>query len=196
MTTYNVHIHREVLLTYGDVEADSLEDAASTARGFATGGADRIDDCEDLSARVELDDPARHQPLVTLDFPAGRQRKAAAKLLDSLKNVLDSYCYWLPRYGDKEAINSLMVKKAQAAIAEAETSGIRSEPSASALLAALKAVLPYAESEAESLYECWKRDGDLQIKDASDRCERAIENARAVIRETAAPGGKTQGGQP
>jgi hypothetical protein len=190
MTTYNVHIHREVLLTYGDVEADSPEDAASTARGFATGGADRIDDCEDLSARVELDDPARHQPLVTLDFPAGRQRKAAAKLLDSLKNVLDSYCYWLPRYGDKEAINSLMVKKAQAAIAEAETSGIRSEPSASALLAALKAVLPYAESERASLEQCWGRDDDARVKEELDRCDRALDQALAAILETLPPGHK------
>jgi hypothetical protein len=190
MTTYNVHIHREVLLTYGDVDADSPEDAASTARGFATGGADRIDDCEDLSARVELDDPARHQPLVTLDFPAGRQRKAAAKLLDSLKNVLDSYCYWLPRYGDKEAINSLMVKKAQAAIAEAETSGIRSEPSASALLAALKAVLPYAESERASLEQCWGRDDDARVKEELDRCDRALDQALAAILETLPPGHK------
>jgi hypothetical protein len=57
----------------------------------------------------------------------------------------------------------------------------RRRKAASRLLAALEAVLPYAEGEGESLYERWKRDGDLQIKDASDRCGRALDQARAAI---------------
>jgi hypothetical protein len=49
------------------------------------------------------------------------------------------------------------------------------------LLAALAAILPYAENESRSLYECWKRDGDKAMKEALDACERAIAQARAVV---------------
>ena len=49
------------------------------------------------------------------------------------------------------------------------------------LLAALAAILPYAENESQSLYECWKRDGDEATKEGLDACECAIEQARSVI---------------
>ena len=114
--------------------------------------------------------------------------------MDAFRDKTDDYAGY--DAGEAEYTLEETVKAIDDAIAAAKSAGIASEPGSLALLSALNAVLPYAESEAESLYECWKRDGDLQIKDASDRCERAIENARAVIRETAAPGGKTQGGQP
>ena len=49
------------------------------------------------------------------------------------------------------------------------------------LLAALTAILPYAENENQSLYECWKRDGDAATKEALDACERSIKEARAAV---------------
>lgn len=49
------------------------------------------------------------------------------------------------------------------------------------LLTAFAAILPYAEAENQSLYECWKRDGDQATKEESDACERALEQARAAI---------------
>src|SRR5216684_3636465 len=67
MTTYNVHIYRELYATFSDVEADSPEDAASTARGFATGSADRIDDGADLSARVHATGAENFRQSVTID---------------------------------------------------------------------------------------------------------------------------------
>jgi hypothetical protein len=67
MTSYNVYITRKVSVKFVGVDADSPEDAASTARGFATGGAERIDDCEDLSAEVY--DERGGQPLFTKTFP-------------------------------------------------------------------------------------------------------------------------------
>lgn len=53
---------------------------------------------------------------------AARIRDAAPKLLDSLEKVLDSLCYWLPRYGHTEIVNSKMVIDARSAIAEATSS--------------------------------------------------------------------------
>ena len=49
------------------------------------------------------------------------------------------------------------------------------------LLAALAAILPYAENESQCLYQCWKRDGDKATKEESDACECAIGEARAAI---------------
>ncbi len=49
------------------------------------------------------------------------------------------------------------------------------------LLAALAAILPYAENENQSLYECWKRDSDEATKEGLDACELAIEQARAAM---------------
>ena len=46
MTTYNVHIYREMRLVFGGIEAGSPEAAASIARDKTTGEADSIDDCE------------------------------------------------------------------------------------------------------------------------------------------------------
>ncbi len=88
MTLYHVYLRREIGVKFLDIEADSPEEAASTVRGMATGFADRIDDCEDLSARIDVAEPGQAQPAVTLDFPAGRIRQAAPKLLAALKKLM------------------------------------------------------------------------------------------------------------
>lgn len=132
MTKYNVHIYREMRLTFEGIEADTPDAAAAIAHDKPTGDADDIDDCEgeNLAALVDVAGDQDYEQSRLIDFEPERQRKTA-----------------------------------------------------SALLSSLKAVLPYAESEGESLYECWKRDGDLQIKDASDRCAKVIANAHAAIAE-------------
>jgi len=137
MTIYNVHIYREMRLTFGGIEAASPESAAVLARQKPTEEADSIEDCngDDLAALVDEAGDEEYERSLTIAFEPERQRKAAYRLLT-----------------------------------------------------ALEAVLPYAEGEGESLYECWKRDGDLQIKDASDRCGRALDQARAAIAEAKALG--------
>jgi hypothetical protein len=47
------------------------------------------------------------------------------------------------------------------------------------LLEALKELLPYAEQEAQSLYECNKRDGDCE--EGMNECNAWIDKARATI---------------
>jgi hypothetical protein len=70
--------------------------------------------------------------------------------------------------------------------ATAESPTINFEPErpqkdAPRLLAALAAILPYAENENQSLYECWKRDGDAATKESLDTCERSIKEAQTAI---------------
>lgn len=50
-------------------------------------------------------------------------------------------------------------------------------------LDALKAILPYAESELASLDECQRRDGGLEDEVAA--CEAAVEQAKSVLAQTA-----------
>jgi hypothetical protein len=67
----------------------------------------------------------------------------------------------------------------QSAIIDFEPERLRK--AAPRLLAALAAILPYAENENQSLYECWNRDGDAAMKDEVDACRRAIEQAQAAV---------------
>jgi hypothetical protein len=190
MTIYNVHIYREMKLTYRGIEAGSREAAASMARDKLTCAADSIDDCEgeSLSALIDVEGDTEYVQSRIIDFEPERQRRAAPRLLDSLRNVLDAYCYWLPRHGDKEAVNSLMVTNARIAIAQAEDAGIVSQPAAPALLAALNAVLPYALNERASLRECWERDDDPKVKQELAACDHALDQATAAIAEPKSAG--------
>lgn len=52
---------------------------------------------------------------------------------------------------------------------------------APAMLASLRAVLPYAENESRSLAECWKRDGEPAAEVEAKACELAIAAAQAAI---------------
>ena len=46
---------------------------------------------------------------------------AAPDLLEQLTQLATSYAYWLPRYGDPEAVNSQLMQNVRAAIAKATT---------------------------------------------------------------------------
>jgi hypothetical protein len=113
--------------TVFDVEAESPEQALAIAKERAHD--EPAEECNDdypwdtfsVANEHDVELLAWAEKEVTL-------RKAAPKLLTALKDVLAAYCYWLPRYGDKEAVNSLMVKTASTAIAEAEAAGIVPAP--------------------------------------------------------------------
>ena len=65
MTKYNVHIYREMRLTFDGIEADTPEAAAAIARDKPTGDADDIDDCdgENLAALVDVAGDEDYEPI-------------------------------------------------------------------------------------------------------------------------------------
>jgi hypothetical protein len=137
MTHYIVHLYREMRLSFADIEADTAEAAAAIAREKATDEADDIEDCngEDSAALVDVagDEDYRHS--VTIDFEGERIRKAAAKLLASLEAIFpyaENEVYSLEKLKDSPEAEAEAdrawnaVASAQAAIAEAKSSGIAS----------------------------------------------------------------------
>src|SRR5271166_6703429 len=142
MTIYNVHIYREMRLVFGGIEADSPEAAAAIARDKLTSDADSIDNCdgETFAALVDVAGDEEYRQSRTIDFEPERQRKAAPKLLAALVAVAELRRKWRSQ-DEAETIDSIEYMDGldsldlEALIAEAETSGIRSAPSASALLA-------------------------------------------------------------
>ncbi len=93
MTTYNVHIDREVRLVFECIEADSHEAAAAIACDRHPAAADDIDHCdgETFSAQVDIaGDEGSTQPL-TIAFEPGRQRQAARKLLAACRMVVERW---------------------------------------------------------------------------------------------------------
>jgi hypothetical protein len=84
MTTYNVHIYREMRLYFPGIEAGSPEEAAALARAKPTEDAASTEDCdgETLAALV-------YEHSVTIDFEDERMRKAAPALLKALDYLLE-----------------------------------------------------------------------------------------------------------
>jgi hypothetical protein len=80
--------------------------------------------------------------------------------------------------GDEEYLHSVMVDF------EAE----RIRKAAPKLLTALEAVLPYAESEHASLFECWRRDGESVSELEAERCGGAIDKATFAIAQAKGAG--------
>jgi hypothetical protein len=149
MTTYNVHIFREMRLVYGGIEADTHEVAAAIARDKPTDQADSIDDCdgETSYACVDVQGDEDYEQTRLIDFEPERQRQAAPKLLAALKDLLgdrpsvpDFRCIRCGR--DYHDIDELAIETgdcpsddcpsyhARAAIAEAEAAGIRADMAA------------------------------------------------------------------
>ncbi len=64
----------------------------------------------------------------------------------------------------------------------------RHRKAAPKLLAALEAVLPYAQSEHASLFECWKQDGESVSELEAERCGGAIDKATIAIADAQAAG--------
>jgi hypothetical protein len=195
MTLYNVHIYREMRIVFEEIEAGSHEAAAAIARNKPTSDAMDDIDCEGESfcALVDVAGDEEYAQSRYIDFEPERQRKAAPKLLDTLK-VAEGYVHWALDHGGGRQGTPAALKLIRNTIAEAEACGIRAETSATRWLSALKAVLPYAESERASLEQCWGRGDDARIKEELDACDRALDQALALILEAHSPGNNAPGG--
>jgi hypothetical protein len=79
MKLYNVHIFREMRLTYGGIEAASHEEAAQIARSRPTDDADSLDDCagETFGALVDLVGDESYEERRMIEFKPERQHQAA-----------------------------------------------------------------------------------------------------------------------
>jgi hypothetical protein len=152
MTTYNVHIYREMRLVYGGIVADSHEQAAAYARHQPTDQADSIDDCEgrSFSALVDVLGDEDYEQSEVIDFAEERQNQAAPKLLAALKAFIEAdamaeECGEWKRENLEHAFQS-----AREAIAEAEAAGVLPEPAAPSLRAALTWLLDDITDAAEN----------------------------------------------
>jgi hypothetical protein len=130
MTTYNVHIYREMRLVYGGVEADSHEAAAAIARDKPTDQADSIDDCEgrSFSALVDVLGDEDYEQSEVIDFEEERQHQAAPKLLGALKAFIDADAMAEECQEWKWENLDHAFKLAHGAAAEAEAAGMASSP--------------------------------------------------------------------
>ena len=119
MTLYNVHIYREVHLTYESVEADKAHAAVAIALDKSVGAADDIDDCagETFSAYAEVAGDDTYEHSVTIDFEAERLRKVAPEMLQQLRLLTDHL--ETPPHALSENLRKLRVTEARAVIAKA-----------------------------------------------------------------------------
>ncbi len=90
MTLYNVHLYREMRLTFERIEAPTPVEAAATARELDTADADEITSCdgETLAALVDVVGDDQYEQSVTIDFEPERLRKAVPELLEALEDLL------------------------------------------------------------------------------------------------------------
>jgi hypothetical protein len=90
MTTFNVHIYREMRLKFEGIEAKTPGAAAVIARDKLTSDADDLQDCEgeNLAALIDVVGDEEFSQSVIIDFEAELQRRAAPKLLAALEDLL------------------------------------------------------------------------------------------------------------
>ena len=90
MSTYTVHLYREVCLTFTGVTAGTPEEAAAVVRDTESEACVRWQDCEGetFSALVDLDSDEQFEHSRVIDFPEGRLRHAAPELADALEYLL------------------------------------------------------------------------------------------------------------
>lgn len=130
MMLYNVHIYREMRLTYGGIEAASHEEAAQIARSRATDDADSLEDCdgETFAALVDVAGDEDFAQSRTIDFEPEQQRRAAragirasgsVKELRAALETIAGLCnspHWTPEHRWRiERIASNALDKAKAA---------------------------------------------------------------------------------
>ena len=90
LTTYTVHVYREMRLRFDGVAAGSPEEAAEAARDMHFDDADEWSDCEGetLAALVDVPGDEEFGQSRTVDFEPGRMLKSWPKLLEALKGLL------------------------------------------------------------------------------------------------------------
>jgi hypothetical protein len=130
MTTYNVHIYREMRLVYGGIETATHEAAAAIARDKPTDKADLIDDCDGqtIAALVDVAGDEEYEQSRIIDFEPELQRRAAPKLLAALEAFIDADAM-AEECGEWKWENlEHAFQSAREAIAEAEAAGIVPTP--------------------------------------------------------------------
>jgi hypothetical protein len=90
MTLHNVHLYREVHLTYESIDAYTAQAAAAIAIDRSVGAADDIDDCagETFVAIIDVAGDDRHERTLNIEFEAERLLKAAPDMLDALREFI------------------------------------------------------------------------------------------------------------
>jgi hypothetical protein len=123
MTTYNVHIYREMRLVFKGIEADSHEAAAASVRDKQTDDYDGIADCDGdtFYACVDVQGDEDYQQSRWIDFEEERLRKAAPALLAACRLVAQRW-----ERGDLAEA----ARACSAAVVEAEASAIAPVPPA------------------------------------------------------------------
>jgi hypothetical protein len=125
---YNVHLYREMRLSFPGIKANSPIEAAESARHLPTEDATSIDECDgdDLGALVDLQGDADYSESVMVDFESERLRKAAPQLLAALQEAVAEIEHWHADMLSAEERNhprgngwARVYDKANAAIADA-----------------------------------------------------------------------------
>jgi hypothetical protein len=88
MTTYNVHIYREMCLSFPGIVARTAEEAATLAAAMPSSAAEALEDCdgENLAALVGVVDSAECQQSWMIDFDP--VRAMGSDLLTALELTL------------------------------------------------------------------------------------------------------------
>jgi hypothetical protein len=75
MPTFNVHIYREMRLTFSGIDAPDHSQAAEIARQQSTEDADSLDDCEGetMAALVDVAGDETHEQSQLVEFPNERR---------------------------------------------------------------------------------------------------------------------------
>ena len=118
MTLYNVHIYREVHLTYESIEADTAHTAVVIALDKSVAAADDIDDCdgEAFIATIDIAGDDAQESAVTIDFEPERRRQAVRDLLEALRGCLFALDEHEDGFGPSK---QTAIKRARAAITKA-----------------------------------------------------------------------------
>jgi hypothetical protein len=90
MKTYNVHIYREMRLSYPGIEAESHEAAAQIAVDKCSNEAETLEDCEgeDLAALVDVEGDAEYKQSKTIDFMPTLLRNHAEDMLGAIDTLI------------------------------------------------------------------------------------------------------------
>ncbi len=92
-TLYDVHLYREMCLTYRDVRAATFEQAAQIARDLPSAAADAVHDCKGETFGALVDEPSddEYECSERVDFDAERLRQAAPALLAACRLVVERW---------------------------------------------------------------------------------------------------------
>ncbi len=90
MTSYNVHLYREMRLTFHGIVSDSPQEAAKLVRSFPTSDASEIEDCDgqDFGALVDLVGDDEFKQSVSIEFDEASERKLSPEWVDAVRELI------------------------------------------------------------------------------------------------------------